>query len=182
MSQSSYLRVCKSCGADFAKSVKACPHCGKKIQSGMPLILIIGIGCLALVATLAIPIKSVQSDDMKMIATATVDQVNAAELATVLNNKKSHNDPIAQNRVKEVTGKIVQWDLEVFVCTKSADVYLTVTKPTAGAPGTLLKVYPLNDQQKKYLATIKAGNRITVKGKISGIQQGRIKIDPALII
>ena len=39
-----------------------------------------------------------------------------------------------------------------------------------------------NNQQKKYLETIKPGNRIKVKGKISGIQQGRIKIDPAIII
>ena len=33
MDQSSYLKVCKSCGEDFAKSVKECPHCGKTLAT-----------------------------------------------------------------------------------------------------------------------------------------------------
>jgi hypothetical protein len=182
MSQSTYLRKCKSCGEDFAKSVTECPHCGKKVQSGMLLMLILGIGCMALVAAFAIPITNGPSDDMNKIADASVDQINAAELATLFNNKKSQNDAVAQNKAKEITGKIVQWDLEVFVSTKSAECYLMVTKATAGAPGTLLTVYPQNNQQKKYLETVKPGNRIKVKGKIAGFQQGTVKINPALII
>jgi len=182
MSQSTYLRVCKSCGEDFAKTVKECPHCGKKVQSGMLLMLIIGLGCLALVATFAIPVNKGQSDDMEKIAAAQVDQVNAAELASLLNNQSSPNSLRAQEKAGEITGKIVEWDLEVFVSTKSADCYQMVTKPTAGAPGTLLKVYPRDNKEKNYLENIKPGNTIRVKGKISGLQQGRIKIDPAIII
>jgi len=182
MSQSSILRVCKSCGEDFAKTVKECPHCGKTVQSGMFLMLIVGIGCLAVVAALAIPVDKGPSADMENIATAAVDQLNAAELATVLNTKKSTNDPVIQSTVKEITGKIVQWDLEVFVSTKSADCYQVVTRPTAAAPGTLLVVYPGNTQQKNFLATVKPGQRIKIKGKISGLQMGRIKIDPAFLI
>ena len=182
MSQNIYLRVCRSCGADFAKTVKVCPHCGKNTQSGLLLMLIIGMGCLALVAAFAIPINKGQSDDMKIIAEATLDQINTTELATVINNKKSHSDPVTQNKVKEITGKIVQWDLEVFVCTKAVDYYQMVTKPTANVPGTLLSVYPRNNQEKQYLEDIKPGYLITIKGKISGVRQGRIKIDPAIII
>lgn len=182
MSQSSYLRMCRSCGADFAKTVKECPHCGKKVQSGTLLMLIIGLGCLALVAAFALPINKGQSDDIKIISEASVDQINAAELAAVLGSKKSQNDPGTQNKAKEITGKIVQWDLEVFVSTKTADYYQIVTKSTAGTPGTLLKVYPQDSQQKNYLESIKPGNTIKVKGKISGFQQGRIKLDPAVIL
>ena len=182
MDQSSFLRICKSCGEDFAKSVKECPHCGKKVQSSMLFMLVIGIGCLAIVATLAIPVKKDQSGDMKKIATAAADHINAADLAAALSNNNSQYDSRVQNKAQEITGKIVQWDLEVFVCTKSADFYQVVTRPTAGVPGALLMVYPLNDQQQDYLDNIQPGNTITVKGKISGIQQGRIKINPALII
>ena len=182
MSQSTYLRMCRSCGADFAKTVKACPHCGKKVQSGTLLMLIVGLGCLAMVAALALPVNEGQSDDMKLISEALVDQINAAELATVLGNKNSLNDPETRNKVKEITGKIVQWDLEVFVSTQTADYYQMVTTPTAGVPGTLLKIYPQDNQQKNYLESIKPGNTIKIKGKISGLQQGRIKIDPAIII
>jgi hypothetical protein len=119
---------------------------------------------------------------MKLISEASVDQVNAAELAAVLGNKNSQNDPETQNKVKALTGKIVQWDLEVFVSTKMTDYYQMVTKPAAGVPGTLLKVYAQDNQQKNYLESIKPGNTIKIKGKISGLQQGRIKIDPAIII
>ena len=182
MDQSSFLRVCKSCGEDFAKSVKECPHCGKKVQSSMLLMLVIGIGCLAIAATFAVPINKDRSGDMKKIAAASVDHLNTAELAAVFSSKNAGDDFGVQNRAKEITGKIVQWDLEVFVCTKSADFYQVVTKPTADVPGTLLMLYPQNDQQQVYLDNIQPGNTITVKGKISGIQQGRIKISPAMII
>ncbi len=182
MDQSSYLKVCKSCGEDFAKSVKECPHCGKRVQSGMLLMLIIGIGCLALVAAFAIPIGKDQSKDLKMIVVAPVDHVNAPELATLFNDKKLQMSQQVQDKANEIKGKIVQWELEVFVITKSTDCYQIVTKPTTSIPGTLLTVYPHNNQQQSYLDSIKPGFTIQIKGKISGIQQGRIKINPAVVI
>jgi hypothetical protein len=181
MAQSSYLRVCKSCGEDFAKSVKECPHCGKKVQSGMLLMLIIGVGCLALAAAFAIPINKDQSDEWEKVADASVDQINAGELAGLFNGKNSQNDPRLSQKAKEIQGKIIQWDLEIFVSTKSAGCYLIVTKPTASVPGTLAKIYPRNSRQNNYLQSLKPGNKIKVKGKISGLQQGRLKIDPAFV-
>ena len=150
MSQSTYLRVCKSCGADFAKTVKECPHCGKKVPSGTLLMLIIGLGCLALVAAFALPITTGQPDDAKILAEASIDEINAAELARLLDHKNPDNDPGVQKRVRDITGKIVQWELEVFVSTKTAGYYQMVTKSTADAPGTLLRVYPQDNQQKNY--------------------------------
>lgn len=182
MDQSSFLRECKSCGEDFARSVKECPHCGTKVQSSMLLMLVIGIGCLAIVATFAIPAKKDPSGDMKKMVSAMVDHINAAELAALLSSDNSQNDSRVQNKAQEISGKIVQWNLEVFVCTKSDQFYQVVTKSTADVPGTLLTVYPLNKQQRNYLDRIKPGSTIEIKGKIAGIQRGRIKIKPALII
>lgn len=181
MDPSSYLKECKSCGEDFAKSVKVCPHCGQEVQSSMILMLIIGIGCLALAAAFAIPINKNQSNDIEEILAASADNISATELAAVVNNKNSRMNPQAQNKVNEITGKIVQWDLEVFVVTKAEDSYQIVTKPTPNAPGALLRVYPRNSQQKIYLGNIIPGDTIRVKGKISGIQLGRIKINPAIV-
>ncbi len=182
MTQSSYLRMCKSCGEDFAKSVKECPHCGKKVQSGRLLMLIIGVGCLAMAAAFGIPVNKSQPDKLENIVAAAVDSVNTAELASVFNPKNKQMSPQAQSKAAEITGKIVQWNLEVFVATQSGDFYQVVTQSTPDVPGTLLRVYPRNNQQKNYLDNIKPGSRIQVKGKISGTQQGRIKIDPAIII
>ena len=117
-----------------------------------------------------------------MIEIASVDRVDAAELATLFNDRKLQMSQQAQKKAKEITGKIVQWDLEVFVVTKSAGCYQVVTKPSTSVPGTLLTVYPRNSQQQSYLDGIKPGFTIKIKGKISGIQQGRIKINPAFIL
>lgn len=182
MDQSSFLRVCKSCGEDFAKSVEECPHCGKRVQSGMLLMVIIGVGCLALAAAFAIPISKKQPDDLKMVTIAPVDQVNTAELAALFNDRKVQMTPRAQGKAREITGKVVQWELEVFVVTKSADCYQVVTKATKTVPGTLLTVYPGNSQQQSYLDSIRPGTTLQIKGKITGMQQGRIRINPALIL
>ncbi|MBT8363605.1 MAG: hypothetical protein KJP23_02795 [Deltaproteobacteria bacterium] len=182
MDHSSYLRVCKSCGEDFAKSVKVCSNCGQEVQSSMILMLIIGVGCLALAAAFAIPINKDQSNDIEDIFAASADNISATELAAAINNKNSRMNPQTQNIVNEITGKIVQWDLEVFVVTKLEDSHQIVTKPTRNAPGTLLTVYPRNNRQKIYLENITPGNTIQVKGKIAGIQLGRIKINPAIVL
>lgn len=182
MVQSSFLRVCKSCGEDFAKSVKECPHCGKKAQSGKPLMLIIGVGCLALAAAFAIPLGKDQPDDMKMIAIAPVDRIDSAELAALFNDRKMQVTPQAQQKAREITGKIVQWELEVFVVTESADCYQILTKPTKSVPGTLLTLFPRDSKQQNYLDSIKPGFTIRIKGKIAGFQQGRIWINPAFLL
>ena len=182
MAPSSYLTVCKSCGMDFAKAVKECPNCGKKVHPGRFLMILIGVGCLALAAAFAIPVDIGLSDDKEKITSAAVDPVKSDELAGVFKNKNSQYDSRAQKKAKEITGKIIQWDVEVFVCTPSAGYYQMVTKSTASAPGTLMKIYPRSQQQKNYLENIEPGSRIKIKGKISGMQQGRLKIDPALII
>jgi hypothetical protein len=182
MVQSSFLRVCKSCGEDFAKSATECPHCGKKVQSGKPLMLIIGVGCLALAAAFAIPVSKDQSDDTKMIAIAPVDRVDSAELAALFNDRKLQTSHQAQQKAREITGKIVQWELEVFAVTESVDCYQVLTKPTKSVPGTLLTLFPRDSKQKNYLDSIQPGFTVRIKGKIAGFQQGRIRINPAFLL
>lgn len=182
MDHSSFLQTCKSCGEGFAKSVKVCPHCGKKNQSSIMLMLIIGIGCLALAGAFAIPVDNDGSADIEKIVSAPVDSINATELAAVLKGKNSPYDPHIIKQAHKITGKMVQWDLEVFVSTKSTTTFQIVTKPTYQVPGTLIMVHPRNDRQKNDLENIRPGDRIQVKGIIKGIQGGRVKMDPAVII
>ncbi len=182
MDHSSFLQTCKSCGEGFAKSVKMCPHCGKKNQSSIMLMVIIGIGCLALAAAFAIPAAKDQSGDMQKVVTAPVDTVNVTELVAVLKGKKAPNNPYVIKQAHKITGKIVQWDLEVFVSTNSNSSCQIVTRPNSQVPGALVIVYPLDDNQKKSLQNVRPGDRVRVKGVIKGIQGGRVKIDPAVIL
>lgn len=182
MDHSAFLRVCKSCGEDFAKSVKVCPHCGQKVQSGKLLMVIIGLGCLALAAAFAIPAGKDQPDDMKIVAISPAERLDTAELASLFNDRKMQASPRVQAKAREITGKIIQWELEVLASTKSADCYQILTKPTKSAPGTLLTLFPRDRQQQGYLDSLRAGLTIRIKGRIAGYQQGRLKINPALLL
>lgn len=182
MFDKSYFRKCNSCGKDFARSAKVCPFCGKNLNSGLLLNLIIGIGILAIIGAFAIPKPKGSKNYLQMFADAPVDQIESAEIAKIFTSRNKNMNNSIESRGIKITGKIVQWELEVFVVTRSSDYYKIVTTPTFDAPGTLLTLYPQNNQQTIYLDNIRPGNKIKIKGKISGTQQGRIKINPAVII
>ena len=182
MLNGSYLRKCNSCGKDFAKSAKECPYCGKNLNTGLGFKLIIGIGLLAIIGAFAIPIPKGSMNDLQKILDAPIDQVDAAELAWIFNSRNANaNNPIELIE-NEIVGKIVQWELEIFVVTRSSDHFKIVTKSTSNAPGALLTLYPQDLQQRVYLDNIRPGNTIQIKGKITGTQQSRIKINPAVIL
>ena len=183
MSEKSYLKKWKNHDNDLAVSTNIqSPH-SHKSKSGILFKLFIGVGLLAIICTVAIPNPKDQlKDEIRKIANASSDIISASELASLLN---SHNqDMISQTQIneKEIEGKIVEWKLEVLVVASLPDHYKILTKPTSTHPGTLLTLYPQNSNQIKYIANAKPGTEIKIKGKISGIRQGRVKINPAIIM
>ncbi|MBT8372070.1 MAG: hypothetical protein HKO68_06380 [Desulfobacterales bacterium] len=182
MFEKSNLKKCKACGNDFAKSVVECPHCGKPCGNGLFLKIFIGLGAVAVICALAIPVQKDQLKGVQKVLSAPVDKVDVSGLVKVLNNPNGNTYQQLKSKEKEITGKIVQWQLEAMVVTEFPDHYLIVTKPTADVPGALLTIYPQNDQQKRYLNSINPGTAITIKGKIAGTLKGRVKINPAGLI
>ena len=182
MLNGSNLRKCNSCGKEFEKSGKACPYCGKSPNSGLFLKLILGIGILAIISAYAIPLPRGPMNDLQKIVDAPIDQIDASELAWMLNNRGANTNNSIEYMENEIAGKIVQWELEVFVITRASDYFKIVTKPTFDSPGTLLTLYPQDNQQRIFLDNIHPGNTINIKGKITGTQQNRIKINPAVIL
>jgi len=158
-------------------------HSSPKSKSGLLFKLIIGIGLLAIICTFAIPNPKGQlKKEILTIANTSPDWISSSELASSLNNQKQ--DMVSQTQIseKEIDGKIVEWDLEVLIVAILPDHYKIITKPTSTHPGTLLTLYPQNSQQIKYIANVQPGTEIKIKGKIAGILQGRIKINPAILI
>ena len=182
MLNGSHLRKCNSCGKDIEKSGKECPYCGKSQSSGLFLKIFIGIGILAIIGAYAIPLPRGPMNDLQKIVDAPIDQIDASELAWILNNRNANTNNSIEFTESEIAGKIVQWELEVFVVTRSSDYFKIVTKPTFDSPGALLTLYPQDNQQRIYLDNIRPGNKIKIKGKIIGTQQSRIKINPAVIL
>ncbi len=182
MSERSHLRNWKKCDNDLARSNDAGFSSGQKIRSGLFFKLTIGMGVLAIIGTLAIPTLKKQPNDFQKIITAPIDQINPTELATILNNQNEDMNHQAQISEKEIDGKIVEWELEILVVASLPDHYKILTKPTSKYPGTLLTLYPQNNQQMTYIDTIQPGTRIKIKGKIAGILQGRVIINPSLLL
>ena len=183
MSEKSYSRDGKTGDNDLGKSTDEDSYRGQKIRSGLFFKLTIGIGFLAIICTLAIPHPKDQiKQNIQKIATASLDQINATELAMILNNQNADMTNQSQTGDIEINGKIVEWELEILVVASLQDHYKILTMPTAKYPGTLLTLYPQNNQQMTYMETVQPGTRIKIKGKIEGIVQGRIIINPALLM
>jgi len=182
MSEISYLREYKSCDNGLARSADEDFYRREKTKSGIFFKLIIGMGLLAIIGTLAIPTLKEQVNDVQKIITAPIDPINATKLATILNNQNADMTNQSQTGDIEINGKIVEWELEILVVASLQDHYKILTMPTAKYPGTLLTLYPQNNQQMTYMETVQPGTRIKIKGKIEGIVQGRIIINPALLM
>ena len=183
MSEKSYLKKWKPHDNDLAIPTDRGTPRKSKSNSGFLFKLIIGIGLIAIICTFAIPNPKGQlKNEIHKIANASSDLINSSELASLLNNQKQ--DMISQTQIseKEIEGKIVEWELEIMVVTSLPDHYKILTKPTSNHPGTLLTLYPLNNQQINYIANVQPGTEIKIKGKITGILQGRIKINPAILM
>lgn len=183
MSEKSNLRARKAHSSDGALSNNEDAHCNPKIKSELIFKLIIGLGILALLCTFAIPNPRDQlKKEIQEVAEASPDWIGASELASLLNHQ--YKDMISQTQIseKEINGKIVEWELEILVVAILPDHYKILTKPSPEHPGTLLTLYPQNSQQKNYLSNVQSGTEIKIKGKITGILQGRIKINPAMLI
>ena len=156
-----------------------------KIKSGLLFKLIITIGLLAIICTIAIPNlnpKDQLKKDIHKIAKASSDRISASELASLLNRKNQNMISQTQISEKEIEGKIVEWKLEIMVVASLPDHYKVLTKLTSTHPEALLTLYPQNNQQIKYIANLQPGTEIKIKGKITGILQGRIKINPAILM
>ena len=183
MSEKSYLSVGKAHGNEGSISNNVDAPGNPKKKSGIIFKMIIGIGIIAVLCTVAIPKPKDQlKKEIHKIAKASPDWVSASELASLLNSRNQNMISQTQISEKEIDGKIVEWELEILVVAILPDHYKILTKPTSTHPGALLTVYPQNSQQKKYIANVQSGTKIKIKGKIEGILQGRIRINPAILM
>jgi len=86
-----------------------------------------------------------------------------------------------ENKEKELEGKIVQWNLEVYEVNQRGDKYRIQFSgdKTVGAFATIT---PQDAQQKDYIASLQTGAMLTIKGKIDGTTMRNIDLDPAIIV
>jgi len=177
------LRQLRTFKNDFEKANDEDFSRTQKIRSGIFFKVTMGLGIFAIICTLAIPNPMDQKkNEIKKIVAASPDEINSRELATFLDNQNINVSSQEDILEKEIQGKIVEWEVEILVVASLSDHYKILTKASSIYPGTLLTLYPQNIQQQTYIDNVSPGTSIKVKGKISGVLQRRIQINPALII
>ena len=176
MFQKIKFKPCKYCQKPVIPADKNCPYCGTPLRNNVLPKLIIGVLLLTLIITFAIPTESKLEKDRKNILNATVASGDMADWA------KNFNNIELSNKIGEFEGKIIELQLQVFVATYLSDYFGIVTIPSDGIPGTYLMLYPKNEAEADFIKSIRHGQTIKIRGKVSGTYLKRIKIDPAFLI
>tara|TARA_B100000676_G_C17963659_1_gene779061 strand:- start:514 stop:1104 length:591 start_codon:yes stop_codon:yes gene_type:complete len=127
------------------------------------------------------------------LASATPSELShTGELAKIFKHNSENTDIQRDNKEKEITGKIVEWTLPVYEVDKSGDGYTVTTrgkddildpKSMTARVSTVIALNPSDDDTRVTIEGLLAGDRITIRGYISGVDfVRRIEIEPAILI
>jgi hypothetical protein len=103
------------------------------------------------------------------------------DLASKFGMMSDYTDIQRENAEQEITGKIVQWTLEVYEVSKQSEYYKIQTSGS-NAVGTFVSIYPQSDDETSYIESLKTGDTVTVKGYITGTTMRNVDIDPAILV
>jgi uncharacterized protein YecT (DUF1311 family) len=152
----------------------------------------ISFGVLAIIAVLmVIGINSDKSPPINPLAQLEQEapsELNPhGELAAMFAFGGNNTDLQRENRLKEITGKVVQWQLPVYDVKKSGNGYRIQTQGTVGGfmgspvVGTFISITPRDDQEKQAIEALKTGDTISFKGRIADSTMRHLEIKPAIL-
>ncbi len=111
------------------------------------------------------------------------------ELAELFTIGSKNTDLQRENKLKEITGKVVQWKLPVYEVARSGKGYKVQTKRSSDEGmfdqnllGTLVYITPRNDAESKIIEALKTGDAILFKGVIAGSTMRAIEVNPAILV
>ena len=130
------------------------------------------------------------SDPIKELALAQEDVSLQpdGELAAMFDIGSDYTDLQRDNKEKELKGKVVVWTLPVYEVSKSGSHYKIQTSSKTGLVGgqpfvgTFVKLTAQSPEEETFLANLKTGDMVTIKGRFSGDTTFRnIEIEPAIL-
>jgi len=186
----SNLTECKSCKKEVAKKAKLCPHCGAKLKMGMFLKLVIGLVVLIVVAAILSPSKEQQMADLnkklnEMAQSSPSELSSSGDIAAIFSILSDHTDIQRENLEEGITGKIVQWTLQVYDVNQidpDERSYTVQTSSALGNVGAFVTLYARNDAEAAYIENLKTDDFIRVRGRITGTTMRNIDIEDAILV
>jgi hypothetical protein len=181
----SKLKKCPECEQEVSKSAKVCPKCGKKLKMGFMLkgfIALIGIIILIVIAQPSPEEKKAkQQAAANKFENAIPENIDASALVELYSLNSKNTDLQRDKKEKEITGKIVQWNLKVYEVNERGTGYRIQTSSNSNSPGTFLNIKPRNDDERNLIESLTTGAMIKVKGKITGVLMRNIQMDPVVL-
>lgn len=189
----SKLTLCKVCEKEVSKGASVCPHCGEKLKSGwlgkIFKYSLVAILVVFIVAITASPSEEEIAHELSLVESSKVDNIKPiGTLYDMFSYGSTYTDIQRENMEKELIGKIIQWTLPVYEVNKEESVYTIDTSDSIlsfsnkNSIETRIKLYPKNEQEMLYIEKLKTGNKITIKGKITGVSMRVLEIDYARLI
>lgn len=99
-----------------------------------------------------------------------------------------YTDVQRTNMINELNGRVVQWKLPLYEVSREGQNKYRIQTSSGNLFGanyvsTFATLYTQNQNEAKYVESLKTGDMITIKGTINGIAGIRsINIEPAILI
>jgi hypothetical protein len=100
----------------------------------------------------------------------------------MFNLMSSATDLQRDNKEREINGMIVDWALPVHEVSGSGDHYRIQTSSGDGYFGTFVRVTTRDQGKVQRITALRTGDRVHVKGRISGVTLRSIQIDDAILM
>lgn len=187
------LKACPSCEKEVAKSAKVCPNCGKKLKMGFFKKALIFLGVLIVIGVIFSPSEEERANQLSAtlaeIASAPTANISpTGEIAAIFKLNSEYTDLQRDDKRNEIRGQIVQWTLPVYEVRRSNNAYRVQTSRDealfGGTPrvGAFITLHARNDAETAYIESLKTGDMLTFKGRITGTTLRNIDVSPAIVI
>lgn len=111
------------------------------------------------------------------------------ELSDMFSIDSQYTNLQRENKLKEITGKIVQWRLPVYEVSRSGSIYKVQTAPgfsqdenSKNLAQAIVYLTPEGDEDRRKIEALKADDMLEFKGRISGASMRRLEIKPAILV
>lgn len=155
------------------------------------VVVVVGVPVVGIIINLALssftgstnPTSSSASDKVDVTKLTASGLLPSGELARMFSFLSEYTDLQREEKGRELKGVVVQWRLPVYdVSSGPGSFYRVQTSAGNGAVGTFCYVKPQDEDERKFLVSLKTGDYITCKGIINSVSMRNIVIRPAIVI
>lgn len=147
---------------------------------------IFSIGLIFLIAACDISYAPAPSSTgeliIKLEAAKALNLAPQGLIGDVFRYGSNYTDLQRENMLSEINGKVVEWTLPVYEVERNGDGYKIQSGSGDGYVGTFVYIIPRDQREHEYVARIKTGDRVKIKGVINGAFMRNLNIEPAILV